>query len=225
MTVFITRDLAPDSVFKTTLTAKGWTVLGESLVALQPKSFTELPSGAQWCFFYSKNGVEFFFKNIELQQIIVPSYMRWAAIGEGTAKVLYRYTQKVDFVGFGEPDDTAIAFLKHAKGQEVVFVQAEKSQQSIEIRLQAEIVKHSLLVYYNEIKQNFVLPTTDVVVFTSPLNVEAYLKALNGRKYSQKTVSIGETTARKLDFWGVSGYKIAPQPNELSLAETVLQFF
>lgn len=225
MKAFITRDLAPDSIFKTVLSAKGWEVWGESLVELQPKSFMELPPQAQWCFFYSKNGVDFFFRNIEMQQIIVPSYMRWAAIGEGTAAVLRAYTQKVDFVGTGNPDDTAGAFLAQAKGQEVVFVQAENSQQSIENRLQDVIVKHSLSVYCNQIKANFNVPNADVVVFTSPLNAEAYLRTLKSEKCSQKIVSIGNTTAQKLEEWGLTGYKIAQQPNELALAEAVLQFF
>ena len=106
MTVFISRELSGSSEFKNLLAAAGWQVEGRSLVALAPLPFREMPD-CDWIFFSSKNAVRFFSQNIENQNIDLPK-SKWAALGQATAKVLAEYVGKVDFVGTGEPKETAV---------------------------------------------------------------------------------------------------------------------
>ena len=62
----------------------------------------------------------------------------------------------------------------------------------------------------------------DVLVFTSPMNAQAYFSKHILRK-KQRVVAIGETTAGALRELGVSEIEIAAEPTERGLAEAVLR--
>jgi uroporphyrinogen-III synthase len=57
--VFITRDLEPDSIFLTALQHAGFDVFGKSLIEFETISFEKFPK-TDWIFFYSQNAVRFF---------------------------------------------------------------------------------------------------------------------------------------------------------------------
>ena len=60
--IFISRDLATDSIFSKRLQGKA-TVIGLSLVEFQPLIFDAKKSG-DWLFFYSKNGIQYYFSQM-----------------------------------------------------------------------------------------------------------------------------------------------------------------
>lgn len=62
----------------------------------------------------------------------------------------------------------------------------------------------------------------DVLVFTSPMNAEAYFSK-NILEKKQRVVAIGETTAGALRELGVAEIEIAAEPTEKGLAEAVLR--
>jgi uroporphyrinogen-III synthase len=63
----------------------------------------------------------------------------------------------------------------------------------------------------------------DILVFTSPMNAQAYFSKNNlGKK--QRVVAIGATTAGALRVLGIGEIEIAKEPTEQGLAEVVLQF-
>lgn len=222
--VFISRSLSPDSVFLRSLSEQGWQIVGESLVEFAPEPFDELPT-ADWCFFYSQKGVEFFFKQLKLKQIYAPKTLRWAAIGQATGDALKGYVPKVHFVGTGEPQSTALLFRPLSEGQRVLFVQASNSRQSVELLLPDSVKKIRLSVYSNRIRTDYIsLPDeVQVLVFTSPLNAQAYLDKIPNPK--QKIVCIGQTTAQKLQEYGITDVLVADSPNEQALSEAVLNCF
>jgi len=219
--VFISRFLKENSTFKRALLAEGWQVHGESLLDFQAVPFEKIPA-ADWVFFYSKKGVRFFFEQQQTAAIPLPLTMRFATIGEGTARVIQGFGIQPDFIGTGEPASTAQAFSRLAKGQHVIFPQAAQSRQSIQTHLQEQIRAHNLIVYTNSMRTDFQLPAFDILVFTSPMNAEAYF-AQKSWQAQQKVVAIGQTTARALTQLGITEVPIAEQPDEQHLAEAVLE--
>jgi uroporphyrinogen-III synthase len=221
-TVFISRDLTEDSIFVKNLQSYGVKITGFSLLEFSTVPFETIPL-ADWYFFYSQNGVKFFFDGCH-QLPTYPDFsnIRFATIGESTAKALLNKGFQVDFIGSGEPFSTATAFLKVATDDTVLFIQAKKSRQSVEKILIDKIKYHSLVVYKNEQQEhNYFMADTDLLIFTSPLNAEAYLK----RHYiqpHQKIVAIGESTAATLRRLGWFEIIVSAQPSENALAKCVI---
>ncbi len=217
MTVFISRTLPPDSIFRKLLTLNGIEIYDRKLINFEPVEIEELPP-ASWLFFYSKTGVHFFFRQIPPHK--VESY-RMAALGPGTAAALSKYAY-VHFAGDGDPIQTAVNFLDLARGQKVIFVRAADSRQSIRQLLNDKITPLDLIVYKNTPIPEVEIPNCEVLVFTSPLNAQVYFS--NHKKYGfQKVIAIGNTTAGALAELGINGVLVADAPSEEALAKKVLE--
>lgn len=218
-TVFITRELSAGSLFRTQLEADGYVVTGRSLVAFRPELFPALPA-AEWIFFYSKKAVRFFFEGLRAAGLALPADTRLAALGPGTGAVLRAERGVVDFQGSGDPADTARDFLKVAVGQRVLFPRAAHSRRSVQEALQDNIKAIDLVVYQNEPVRGLARIRAAILVFTSPLNAEAYF-AEHRLRPGQKTVAIGRTTASALQQLQVPVDALAEEPSEEGLAAAV----
>lgn len=223
MTIFISREISSDSIFKVMLEPAGYEIIGQSLIDFSPVPFDTIPQ-TDWLFFYSKRGVQFFFEQLKDQ---LDTTIRIATIGPATAKRVEQYHYKVDFIGNGVPEATARDFIgiynvENTRNQVVVFPQAKNSRRSIQKLLKREIRAIDLIVYDNRISEPVQIPYTDILVFTSPMNVLAYLKS-NQIHESQKIVAIGLTTALFLKQKGLKAVHIANTPSEKSMAEKVLE--
>jgi len=171
-----------------------------------------------WIFFYSKNGVRYFFESLE--QTLSPT-TRFATMGLGTASSLQKNGYVADFIGTGKPKSTANEFLKRAKQQRVLFPRAKVSQQSVQRLLNTAIQIEEIVVYTNTPKSHFQIPFCEYLVFTSPLNAQTYFskkKLLLG----QKIVAIGNTTATTLKNMGFFTILVAANPSERAMAELLL---
>lgn len=219
--VFISREQHPESFFKKHLEEKGFAVFAQSLVAFSACPVTEIPE-AEWVFFYSKRGIQFFFEAIQKLEIKRSQSVKYACIGEGTAKALSRHKIKPDFVGTGQPDSTAAAFLKIGRGKKVLFPQALNSRQSIQYLLADAVESIPLVVYENKPLSTFEIPECDFLVFTSPMNAEAYY----GRyalKPEQKVIAIGQTTGECLRNLEVKEVFVADEPSEKGLVDLLIK--
>jgi uroporphyrinogen-III synthase len=220
-TVFISRKLNADSIFYKMLSEANIKVIGQSLIELEAIDFQSIPK-TEWIFFYSKNAITFFFENIKKQSFpFDENHYKWATIGEGTAKRLADYQIKADFVGNGNPELTAIEFLKKAKNKTVLFPRATTSQQSIQKILSTQIQSLDLLIYKNQPLKDIESRSEAVLVFTSPMNASAYFDQ-NSLKNNQKLVAIGQTTAKALKALHFEKMIIASEPSEKGLAEAIL---
>jgi uroporphyrinogen-III synthase len=219
-TVFISRDQAPDAEFRCLLAAEGWQLRGQSLVLLAPLPFEALPA-CDWVFFASKNAVQFFFQQLEKQGIATPK-AHWAALGPATAQVLARYVAALDFVGDGAPESSAAALAERLPpGARLLFPAARHAQQSVQRRLADRWPCQHLDVYDNRPLPDAPGSDAAVLVFTSPLNAEAYFSR-NALLPGQHVVAIGDTTATALRRLGIAAPRVAAAPDERSLAEAVL---
>jgi uroporphyrinogen-III synthase len=220
MKVFISRNCAADSIFRNILTEKGIAVSAESLIDFSPLDF-QLPEAFDWIFFYSKKGVEYFFNaNPKLSNLV-----KIAALGMGTAAGVLQYTAKIpDFTGDGIPDTTAKSFKKIAAGQTVLFVRAMESKKSVQNLLSRELTVLELIAYKNVPKNDIIKSDADVLVFTSSLNAEAYLKKYSPEK-NQQLAAIGKPTVETMALMGLRDVFCADSPDEASLADLVLKIF
>lgn len=215
--VFISRNLTHESVFLQSLQQADFEVIGMSLIEFTPVFFTHLPE-SDWVFFYSKKAVHYFFTN--LRQANRECTAKIAAIGPGTAEALEDWNVPANFIGTGAPENTAGKFLAVAAAQRVLFPRAAQSRQSIQQILQEKIVPLDLIVYQNTPRTDFELPICDWLVFTSPMNVQAYF-----RKYKiyphQQILAIGDTTANALRALGIQQFTIAAHPSEEGLVAAI----
>ena len=216
MTVFITRYLAPDSVFYTQLTDAGYRVSGRSLIEFEAVPVRKIPA-VDWIFFYSRRGVAFLFDQISA----LPGECRLAVIGPGTEKKLRSYAYRPDFVGTGKPEQVARDFLKHAHGRRVLFPRARHSRRSVQRALGDAVEAVDLIVYDNRPSGEVPTDDFDVLVFTSPMNARTYFQTRQ-RLPNQRVIAIGQTTAAALKELGIGRVEVAWEPSEAAMAEMVM---
>ena len=217
--VFITRDLKETDFFKIALEKVGFSVFGNSLIEFSAIEFDEIIE-SEWLFFYSKNAVRFFMEKVDFQSI---KTKKIATIGEATAKFIEdNYTLKVDFIGTGEPLQTAKTFVQIAANQTVLFPRATTSKQSIQKQLGNTIIQKDLIVYQNQPKSNFEIIEADILVFTSPMNAQVYFEQTDLKSH-QKVIAIGNTTANALFKIGIKKVEIAAEPSEKGLVKTIIE--
>lgn len=216
MTACITRDLSESSEFVALLRQAGWQVQGRSLLALSALPLGVIPA-ADWIFFSSQNAVRFWPAGADMPAALL------GAIGPATAAALQTAFGRVNFTGVGDPETTARQFKPFAAGKTVLFPGARHSRQSVQQRLGDAVQGIHLPVYDNRPVENPARFEGEVLVFTSPMNVEAYCSK-HPLLAQQRLVAIGQTTAAALSERGFSNIRIAPEPTERSLAETVLRW-
>ncbi|MFN7116204.1 MAG: uroporphyrinogen-III synthase [Saprospiraceae bacterium] len=216
-TVFISRELAPESEFLQLVQAAGFEVVAKSLVTFRAVPFSTLPP-VDWIFFYSKQAIQFFFEQVRQQNLTINAKL--AVFGKGTAKALEQEMYQADFVGIGEPELNARHFALQAQGQSVLFPRAANSRLSIQQLLENKIEAFDLIVYENQPITNIDLPECEWLVFTSPLNAKAYF-AQYTLQAMQRVLAIGKTTAQTLQQMGIANVTIAEEPSEMALAQVI----
>ncbi len=215
--VFLSRKLKPVSPFHQLRPEEGWILEAQSLLQFTPVKVEEVPV-ASWLFFYSAKGVEMF-----LQQQSPRKGQLLACLGASAARSLKEYGFSPDFSGNGDPIATTKEFRKIIQQESVVFVQARKSRASVEKLLGGRTSCQSLIVYDNQPLKDFELRPADYLIFTSPLNFEAYTQCY-AIEPTQRLIGIGNTTAVTFSEAAVKEYRIAHQPSEASLLECLLEW-
>jgi uroporphyrinogen-III synthase len=213
--IFISRSLAEHSPVQAFAEKNNLELKAISLIEFTPVYFSHLPK-ADWLFFYSKNGVRFFMRALQEKglKIKVPV----AVIGLGTLNALKEFGKSADFAGNGQPEEVAAAFKELARGQHVLFIRAQQSRRSIQQLLEEDLTVKELPVYANEIRLPDEEFQADYLLFTSPLNAEAYAQKYD-LNAAQVIVAIGGTTADKLRSLGAKKVWVATSPNETSMVK------
>ncbi len=231
--IFISRALSPESLFKSKLEAADLEVHGESLIQFDPVPFQEVPP-CDWVFFYSRNAVRFYFAGLQNPDFWKGKKLRqgparrekpvkYAAYGSATAAYLTKHHQvKVQFIGSAKPSATAQSLMTMAAGERILFPCAKHSLHSLYKYIRYKTDATKLVVYDNRIRDEFDLPTCDILVFTSPLNAQAYFGKYQWKK-KQKVLAIGRTTAGALKKLGITKVAVAKKAKEEALAELVLE--
>ncbi|HMX61070.1 MAG TPA: hydroxymethylbilane synthase [Chitinophagales bacterium] len=214
--VFISSDLSDDDYIIRVLKSHHIPVSYQSFIEFNAIAFT-MPTQADWLFFSSKNGVNFFYNNVSMAQI---ENCKIAAINQGTASAIHQLGYKTDFIGKGN-DLLQIAkeFDAIADGK-IVFPQAKTSMQSIQKNMSSNKISETLVVYENLAAPSIAERHEDILVFTSPLSVEAYMSSCSLQS-NQTIISIGNTTTKRLNSFGVTEVKTAFEPSYLSVLDEI----
>ncbi len=223
LVIFVSRSLDRKSAFRRRFAQEEVTILGESLIDFRPRPFTVIPA-TDWIFFYSRRAVDFFFTQASQRGLTVGKETALAAIGPATAAALMHFGYDAHFVGDGNPESTARRFGKVAGGARVLFPRARNSNRSVQQMLTTMLEVHELIVYENEPRTDFRLPTEpNYVVLTSGLNARAFF-----HKYEAKgkvIFAIGRPTAEVIRFLTGCEAEMPDQPTEAQLAERVWRYY
>ncbi|MFI5160627.1 MAG: hydroxymethylbilane synthase [Sphingobacteriales bacterium] len=217
--VFISRELSDQSYFSKAMKKHKIQVDARSLIRTVPvitKLDPYILKDTDWIFFSSKNAVEYFF---DLKPEL-PAGVKFGVMGAGSEEVLRLKGHGSHYVGVSiDSAEVAHEFAKLANGTKVVFPGAEGSLKSIQQGLSADTKIIDLPVYETVLEEDVEGTGADILVFTSPSNVEAYFN-YNLLEPNQKVIAIGKSTGRKFDEMGTK-YILPFSPDEVGLAEAV----
>jgi len=216
--VFITRDIRKNDFFKNCLEASNFKVQGKSLIEIKQVAIRK-PLKAEWLFFASKNAVRHFYE----QQPIIND-CKIGTVGKATAEELRKFGKRADFIG--SADDTRLTGKKFAAlvgSKTVLFPQAKGSMKTIQFQFASKEQVTDLVVYEtikNSLEEGFRVADFNVLVFTSPSNVDAFFEK-NKILPEQKTVAMGDATANALRNHGVRASKMPASFDDLGLVQAV----
>ena len=217
--VFISREIGEHNYFRRALEQNNIEIEGRSLIRTFPIVNVLDPfylKHINWIFFSSRNGVDYFFK----LKPVLPKNVKFGVVGRGSEDSLRKYGHLASYVGeSGDITEVAEAFAALVKGQTVLFPRAQDSLLSIQKSLAEDTKVIDLPIYETVIEENIDQTYADVLIFTSPSNVEAYFTD-NLLDPGQKVIAIGNSTGKKFEEMGVE-YSLPYSPDEIGLAEAV----
>jgi uroporphyrinogen-III synthase len=204
---------------------------GQSLIEFTRLPFTKVPQ-SDWIFFYSKQGIRHYFDGLDdpacwtgvrMGMLRKVKQLKYATFGKGSAGFLKSCRNiNPDFEGTGKAETTAQTFLKKAKNKKVLFVRGKNSLQSVQHLLKENKMDQiDFVVYDNQPMTKFSVPQCHFLLFTSPLNAQAYYQRYAIKRW-QKVFAIGETTAEALLSLGLKDIRIASSPSISAMIELVL---
>lgn len=196
-TLFISKKLSDNSVFRE-LEKYDVTIIDEPLIKFTQIPFSYTPQ-SKWIFFSSKNAIDYFFA----QRPEIADDTLYGVIGKRSAAHLSTYGKTADFIGEGvDVAQIAKHFREVLKDDSVLFPQAMDSMRSIQKYIAFSNTLFNLYTYKTAIREDFEIPYTNIVIFTSPSNVNAYLT-----KYKiderQRVIAMGSATRFRLAEYGI----------------------
>ncbi len=220
-TVFITRFLPENNYFRHAMKKHGIGIDARSLIKTYPiihKFDPFILKQTDWIFFSSKNAIEYFFQlNTELSENI-----KLAVFGRSSEDTLRKMGRAPDFTGERQGIDiTGIAkeFAKLARGTTVLFPRAKDSLRTVQNELSSGTKVIELPIYETVIEEQVEESSAEVLIFTSPSNVEAYFSKHLLQPW-QRVICLGKSTGKKAAEMGAS-YVLPYSPDEIGLAQAV----
>ncbi|MGZ3931408.1 MAG: hydroxymethylbilane synthase [Bacteroidia bacterium] len=215
--VFITRQLREKDYLKRALGKLNFKVEAKSLIEFRQITIKELPK-TDWVFFSSKHAVKYFFsQKPKIDNIKI------GCVGKSTADELRAFGLRAQFIG--QSTDTKLIgkqFAAIAGASKVLFPIARESMMSIQNQLAKKENVFNLPVYAT-LKHSVEIDTaTNIVVFTSPSNVEAFFEK-NTWQPHYKAVAIGDATGSALEKKKVKQYVKPGSFDDLGLFQAILQ--
>lgn len=213
--VFITRNPKAGNYFQHVLSAKGYPVSGRSLIEIVPVPMKHFPE-TDWIFFSSKHAVKFFFS----QQPVLGN-QKYACIGKSTAEAIRKFGKRADFIGYST--DTRLTgkqFASRVGDGTVLFPQAKGSLRSIQNGFVKDSQVIDLTVYETLKKNEEQIPFAEILLFTSPSNVDAYFEK-NKITAEQKVIAMGEATANTLKKYGITRCNLPDTFDDAGLVRAV----
>ena len=213
--IFITRNLQAHHLFSSSLMAQGFEVHGISLITFNTIAMKNMPQ-TDWIFFSSKHAVENFFK----QKPII-AHQKFGAIGKSTADAIRKFGKRAEFIGQSTDTKTiGKQFAARAGSASVLFPIAKGSLRSV----QSQFIKKEQTIdinVYETIEHNDAqLPVADILIFTSPSNVNAFFKE-NKFETHHQIIAMGGATEAELRKHGVRKCTLPNSFDDLGILQAV----
>jgi uroporphyrinogen-III synthase len=213
--IFITRNLQAHHLFSSSLMAQGFEVHGISLITFNTIAMKNMPQ-TDWIFFSSKHAVENFFK----QKPIIAN-QKFGAIGKSTADAIRKFGKRAEFIGQSTDTKTiGKQFAARAGSASVLFPIAKGSLRSV----QSQFIKKEQTIdinVYETIEHNDAqLPAADILIFTSPSNVNAFFKE-NKVETHHQIIAMGGATEAELRKHGVRKCTLPNSFDDLGILQAV----
>lgn len=216
--IFISRASTACSLLIRQLEAQGYVVQAEKLIETKQISLSPIPS-TDWLFFVSRNAVEHFFA-----QHALPANTKIAAVGQGTAKSLFKLGLEASFIGSDiDLKEVAEEFSTIAQAGKVLFPTGDRSRRTIQKALENNFEVMEVPVYATHLLPKSFDTKFDAVVFTSPSSAEAFF-ASNQILDDCLYVAMGATTLSYLQQLGVKNVVQSYGFDESSLAMTLFSY-
>jgi uroporphyrinogen-III synthase len=188
-----------------------------SFLTFKQIELPEIPT-SNVLFFSSKRAVDYF-----LQQAEISENTSVACIGESTKQYLNAKGIEVNFVGSnpGQPESVSKELAKWLGGKSCSIVLAKESKKSILKHLNSSKSNYCI-VYKTIINSKKMEGTFDCIVFTSPSNVDGYLKE-NKIQETTRIIAWGETTKRYLMEKQFNVWKTLLSASEKEIVELLIE--
>lgn len=214
--VFITKTFKEDDYLLKALQRLNFEIEGKSLIEFKQIRIKELPK-TDWVFFSSKHAVRYF-----MQQNPQVDNVKFGCIGSSTSAELRQFGKRADFIG--QSTDIKLVgkqFSSRVGNSKVLFPIARGSMQSI----QWQMVKRDNVVnleVYATLKHSIeISPDYEILIFTSPSNVEAYFEK-NTIHPHQKVIAMGESTGKALEKLKFKKYAMPKAFDDLGMLRAIL---
>lgn len=214
--VFVSKTFREEDYLPSALKRLNFEVEGKSLIEFKQIRIKELPK-TDWVFFSSKHAVRYFFQqNPKLENV------KFGCIGTSTSAELRAFGKRADFIGTST-DIKLVGkqFSSKVGSGKVLFPIARGSMQSIQWQMVKRENVFNLEVYAT-LKHSIEIPADyDILVFTSPSNVEAWAEK-NKLHPNQKVIAMGESTGKALEKLKIKEYSMPQTFDDLGLVRAVL---
>lgn len=214
--VFVTKTFKEDDYLLSALKRLNFEVEGKSLIEFKQIRIKELPK-TDWVFFSSKHAVRYFFnQNPKLENV------KFGCIGTSTSAELRAFGKRADFIG--QSTDIKLVgkqFSSKIGNAKVLFPIARGSMQSIQWQMVKRENVFNLEVYATLKHSIEISPDHEILIFTSPSNVEAYFEK-NTLYPQQKVIAMGESTGKALEKLKFKKYTLPRSFDDLGLLRAVL---
>lgn len=199
MDIFISRDLEEGDELAQLLRACGHRLRGQSLLQFYELALPEAEPVGDYYVFYSARAVQALYGRCP------GAWQRYsrAVLGKAAEAALLVFGLDAQFVGTGNPEESAKAFLQEARGKKIIFWQAQESRASFQKLLGKDIQAQSIAIYGSRAKGEIAAEKSGLLIFTSPKNARAYF-AKQPLRPGQELIAIGSTTGAALEELGYS---------------------
>lgn len=216
LSLFLSRNIARDSVLQELHQLPNIKLSCESLIEFNSLSFAKIDwSQYDIVFFGSRNVVHFLLNNES-----IPSHLTIACAGVATEKQLVNKGYTVDFVSpTGDLKNASKTFAEFCGTKKVLFPHSSLSLKTFAQFLPKENITE-IEIYETLEREVIVEDKPDLLIFTSPSNVNAFLNKHEIHS-DQRIIAWGESTEKSIINHDLNVFKTLKTPTEEELLKVV----
>ncbi len=217
--IFISKNPSETTLLQNFCSENNVQLISKSLISFSAIK-SDLLVEAEVVFFGSKNAFDYYLLNQKHD-----TKLQIASIGDSTASYIVAKGYEVSFTGksAGNPEKVSLELNEWLNNRSICFIKSTESKGSIEKYIHSKKIQK--LVLYETKFESFTFENEfDILIFTSPSNVNSYLKS---NKISDKTkiIAWGKTTENELKKYDLNSQIVLNESNFEELIQTLKKIF